>query len=157
MKTMIAGVCAGVVLLAAGSAMAQTINSAGMTGPEVVAWLQNAGYKAELKKDSEGDPMISSAAQGVNFTVYFYDCDGGARCRAIQFSAGFDMKTPPTVQKINEWNRDKRYLKAYLDSDGDPRVEYDVNVNAGRTMSGLNDDFGVWTRRLADFKTFIGF
>jgi hypothetical protein len=126
-----------------------------MTGPEVVAWLQKGGYKAELTKDDGGDPMINSAAEGQTFKIYFYDCDEAKRCKALQFSAGFDLKTPLKYEKINEWNRKNRYLKAYLDDDGDPYVQYDVNVNAGRTVAGLDDDFGVWTGMIDDFTTFI--
>jgi putative hemolysin len=133
---------------------AQVINKDGMTGPEVAAWLQKAGYKAALSKDETGDPLISSAADGHDFKVYFYDCKDG-RCKALQFSAGFDMKDGLTLAKANEWNRKNRYLKTYLDDDGDPYVQYDVNVNAGRTMAGLDDDFGVWTGMVGDFTTFI--
>ena len=141
--------------LMAGAAQAQTINADGMTGPEVVSWLQKGGYKAELTKDESGDPMINSAADGHNFKIYFYDCDAAKRCKALQFSAGFDLKEPLKYEKINEWNRKNRYLKAYLDDDGDPYVQYDVNVNAGRTITGLDDDFGVWTGMIGDFTKFI--
>ena len=155
MKAKIIALAAFAMLAAgAGQAAAQQINEGGMTGPEVAAWLQKAGYKAELSKDEQGDPMISSAADGQVFKVYFYDCEAG-RCKALQFSAGFDLKTPLTLEKANEWNRKNRYLKAYLDDEGDPYVQYDVNVNAGRTFAGLDDDFGVWTGTIGDFTTFI--
>jgi hypothetical protein len=156
MKTAIIALAAAAALSVA-SAQAEDLHKDGMTGPEVAAWLQKAGYKAELTKDDGGDPMINSAANGSTFKVYFYDCDTAkTRCKALQLSAGFDLKTPLTLEKINEWNRKNRYLKAYLDDEGDPYVQYDVNVNAGRTVEGLDDDFGVWTGMLDDFTTFIG-
>ena len=142
--------------LAGGATQAQAIHKDGMTGPEVAAWLQKGGYKAVLSKDDGGDPLIDSAADGHSFKIYFYDCDATKRCKALQFSAGFDLKTPLTLDKVNEWNRKNRYLKAYLDDDGDPYVQYDVNVNAGRTVAGLDDDFGVWTGMIDDFTAFIG-
>lgn len=158
MKTVIIALAA-VAALAAGSARAeapsQTINTGGMTGPEVAAWLQKAGYKAELTKDADNDPMINSAAEGQTFKIYFYDCDEAKRCKALQFSAGFDLKEGLKLEKVNEWNRKNRYLKAYLDDDMDPYVQYDINVNAGRTFAGLDDDFGVWTGMISDFTTFI--
>jgi hypothetical protein len=156
MKTAIIGAAAAMVFSGAlgGEALAQTINADGMTGPEVASWLQKAGYKAVLSKDESGDPLIDSAADGHNFKVYFYDCKA-ARCKALQFSAGFDLKAGLTLEKANEWNRKNRYLKVYLDDDKDPYVQYDVNVNAGRTVSGLDDDFAVWTSMLGTFATFI--
>ncbi len=147
---------AGLATLAAGSASADetVINKAGMTGPEVVAWLQAQGYKAALSRDKQGDPMIKSATGGVNFTVYFYDCDND-RCRALQFSSGFDLKDGMTLARTNEWNKGNRYLKAWLDDENDPYIEYDVNVNAGRTFSGLSDDLDVWSQGVGRFTTFI--
>ncbi len=153
MKTAIIALAAA-TMLGLGAAQAQVIDKGGMTGPEAAAWLQKAGYKAELTKDEGGDPLIDSAADGHAFKVYFYDCKEG-RCGALQFSAGFDRKEPLALEKANEWNRKNRYLKVYLDDDGDPYVQYDVNVNAGRTVSGLDDDFGVWTSMLGEFTTFI--
>jgi hypothetical protein len=158
MKTAIIALATATAVLAlggAGAAQAQEIHKDGMTGPEVAAWLQKGGYKAELTKDSSDDPMINSAAEGHTFKIYFYDCNEAKRCKALQFSAGFDMKEGLTLEKANEWNRKNRYLKAYLDDDRDPYVQYDVNVNAGRTMAGLDDDFGVWTGILGEFTTFI--
>ena len=155
MKTAIIALAAAAALSAT-AAHAETLHKDGMTGAEVAAWLQKAGYKAELTKDEGGDPLISSAAEGTTFKIYFYDCDEAKlRCKALQFSAGFDLKTPLALEKANEWNRKNRYLKVYLDDDGDPYVQYDVNVNAGRTLAGLDDDFGVWTGMLGDFTTFI--
>lgn len=154
MRTAIVALAAAAAL-AAGAAHAQEIDKDGMTGPEVVAWLQKAGYKADLTKDDGGDPLISSAADGQTFKIYFYDCSEAKRCKALQLSAGFDMKQGMTLEKANEWNRKNRYLKVYLDDDLDPYVQYDINVNAGRTMAGLDDDFGVWTGMIGDFTTFI--
>ncbi|NEX91651.1 YbjN domain-containing protein [Caulobacter sp. 17J65-9] len=154
MKFAVAGLAVAAAVFAAGTASAATIHDGGMTGPEVAAWLKDKGYRAELSKDDAGDPMIDSAAEGINFKVYFYDCEG-PRCKAIQFSAGFDLKNGLSLAKANEWNRKNRYLKVYLDDDSDPYVQYDVNVNAGRTMSGLDDDFSVWTGMLGDFAEFI--
>ena len=140
----------------AAPARVETFHDGGMSGPEVVAWLQKAGYKAELSKDDGGDPLIDSAAEGTKFKIYFYDCDKAqARCKALQFSAGFDLKTGLKAEKMNEWNKGHRYLKAYIDEEGDPYIQYDVNVNAGRTLAGLDDDFGVWTSMISEFTTFI--
>ncbi|WP_232793370.1 YbjN domain-containing protein [Caulobacter hibisci] len=154
MAGLFAGALVALAPLAA-SAAPVVLHNDGLTGPEVAKWLQDAGYKAELTTDKSGDPLVKSAAEGVAFSIYFYDCEAKPRCKAIQFSAGFDLKAPLTAAKINEWNRNHRYLKAYIDDEGDPHIEYDVNVNAGRTQAGLDDDFAVWTSMIGDFTTFI--
>jgi hypothetical protein len=96
MKTAIIALAAATALAwAGGRPRPRTIHKDGMTGPEVAAWLQKAGYKAELTKDESGDPLINSAAEGQTFKIYFYDCNEAKRCKALQFSAGFDLKTGP--------------------------------------------------------------
>lgn len=151
-----AAVAFGVSTLGAGVAAAQSgpIPTGGVTVEDMVRFLQKKGFKAEVKTGTTGR-YISSASGGVNFDVIFYDCKS-ARCASIQFSAGFDMTNGLALSRINDWNRDKRYLKAMLDRESDPHVQYDVNTSPGRTWEGVNDDFGVWTSTLPSFTTHIG-
>lgn len=143
-------------LAAPANAASGPLHRDGVTPAEVVAWLRGEGYKAELDVDSEDLPMVRSAAGPINFDVYFYDC-AASRCRAIQFSAGFDLTEGATAARINEWNRDNRYLKAYLDDSNDPTVQYDVNVAPGGTYESLDDDLGLFAGMVGDFARFIGF
>lgn len=154
--TLIAATAAlGLSLCAAGAASAQSgaIPSGGVTVEEMVRFLQNKGFKAEVKTGTSGR-YIASAASGVNFDVYFYDCRG-SRCASVQFSAGFDLTNGTTLSVVNNWNREKRYLKAYMDSENDPYVQYDANTSPARTWEGLADDFGVWTSTLPMFTRHI--
>ena len=48
--------------------------------------------------------------------------------------------------------RDKKFGKAYLDQDGDPRLEMTVNLDYGVTQRNLDDTFDWWTKALARFK-----
>ena len=150
-----AGAALALGLAFAAPASAAPIPNGGVTVPDMVKFLQGKGYKAEVKSGSTGQ-YIASAGNGVNFDVYFYDCNAG-RCASVQFEAGFDLANGMTAAKINEWNRDKRYMKAYIDSGMDPHVSYDVNTSPGRTWEGLADDFGVWTGTIGTFSTFIGY
>jgi hypothetical protein len=44
-----------------------------------------------------------------------------------------------TLQQVNEWNRTKRYSRAYLDSDGDPVIELDLDLAGGVTVARVKD------------------
>lgn len=122
----------------------------------IAAALQDFGYKAALEKDGNGDPKIRSGAAGSNFTIYFYGCTNGADCRSIQISAGFDLTDGTTAEVMNEWNARKRYGKAYVDQDGDPWIEMDLNLDyGGITPETFRDDLDLWERLVADFKTHI--
>ncbi len=151
---MAAGAALALALATAAPAAAAPIPNGGVTVEDMVRFLQSKGYKAEIKTGSTGR-YIASATAGVNFDVYFYDCVS-SRCASVQFEAGFNLTNGITTAKINEWNRDKRYLKAYVDSGADPHVSMDANTSPARTYEGLADDFGVWTGTLPLFAQFIG-
>jgi hypothetical protein len=154
-----AAATATALAFSAGAASARDIPSGGLTVDEVSAWLRDTGYKAEIKTSKTGEKYISSAAEGVSFEIYMYDCKSD-RCASMQLAAGFDLADPGLkggAAKINEWNQSKRYIKAYIDSTGDPWAQYDVNLSPGETYEGLEDSFkNVWVSSLPDFKKFIG-
>ena len=47
--------------------------------------------------------------------------------------------TSTTLQQVNEWNRSKRYSRAYLDGDGDPVIEFDLYVAEGVTIAHIKE------------------
>ncbi|NEX93372.1 YbjN domain-containing protein [Caulobacter sp. 17J65-9] len=144
MKRVMAAATAALVLCAANGAAAKDIPAAGISAQELVGWLKAKGMKAEVTKSDDGSVYVSTADQGINFDIDLYDCDAG-RCRAIQFSMSFDLKDGLSLSKANTWNREKRYLKLYLDDQNDPIFQYDMNVAPGVTYEALDDTFATWT------------
>lgn len=119
------------MLAATAPALAQNRMVTAENPASLVAALQAAGYKAELTKDSTGDPMINSAAGGSRFGILFYGCTNGAKCETIQFSASWNTDKTPDPKLINDWNRTKRWTKAFIDKEGDPVIDYDLDLRAG--------------------------
>jgi Putative bacterial sensory transduction regulator len=150
--------CLVITLCLAGpvaSALAAPLPDGGVTAPEVANVLQRAGYKAEVSTDKYGDPLIRSASSGVGFSVYFYTCHKTPRCTGIQFYAGF--KKPGIAEtQVSEWNRTTRFGKAYLDKDGDPNLEMDMDVEHGATSEAIANDLDRWVAVLAAFTKHIG-
>ncbi|HEX2560555.1 YbjN domain-containing protein [Phenylobacterium sp.] len=146
---------AGAAALAvACSAATAPIPEGGVTVQEVARALQAQGYKAEIGRDRVGDPMITSALDGSNFRVLFYDCEAG-RCAAIQFATAFDVKDGLTLSRINTWNRERRFGRAYLDDEMDPFVEYDVDFEVGATTEAVGNAIDVWEAVVPAFKKHI--
>lgn len=127
-----------------------------MGDPEVVAsFLEDYGLRVARDTDSTGDPLLSSRIEGTNFKVYFYGCEEFP-CDSIQFSSGFDLAQPLSAMMINEWNRDKRFGKAYLDDEGDPYIELDVNLDMdGVGGRNFDDTIDLWRVVLSEFRTYI--
>lgn len=107
-----------------------------------------------LTKDSEGDPKISGRIDGIAYAILFYGCKNHTKCQEIQFRAGWSGKSID-LAKINEWNRTKRFGKAYLDSDNDPNVEMSVNMTKGVTRANLEDNFSSWSSAMSSFRDYI--
>jgi hypothetical protein len=144
--------------LAAGPVFAAQLPDGGVTAADIVHVLQPAGYSAEALKDAKGEPFIVSASGGVKWGIAFYDCDLPARerCRSIQFSAMWDGKNVPvSLDKIAEWNRKKRFTKAYLSSRGDTVVQMDLPLAKGATSELIQENIDIWTYMVGSFPAFI--
>lgn len=115
------------------------------------------GYgAATLDQRSNGDPMITGKIEGVSYQVFFMNCTDNANCEDLNFYAGF-IDNKQTLDVINAWNRDKRFGKAYLDSDLDAVIEWDVNLEHGVTPQNLDANFSLWAAILDQYTTYIGY
>lgn len=95
---------------------------------------QQEGFSAEAGQDAVGDPRIAFRVIGIHCQLYFYD-DKNGRASSLQFATGFNAT--PGLDKVNEWNRRKRFLKTWLDSDGDIHLEMDLDLDGGVTKGHL--------------------
>ncbi len=73
----------------------------------------------------------------------------------LQLYASFKKKV--TVNKINEWNRDKRYARAYIDKEGDPCLELDLDLEGGSSMGAVREMFRTWRTCVKLFTEHIGY
>ncbi|MBU2980414.1 YbjN domain-containing protein [Lentibacter algarum] len=125
------------------------------SSPQYIAKLiGDAGYRAQMETSNDGAPRIRSAAEGVNFSIWFYGCKSSRGCNSIQFSAGFEMKDGMTLAKVNEWNRKKRFGKVYVNDDNNPFIQMDVNLDYGVTDKNFMDTFDYWQVVLDSFNDF---
>lgn len=91
-----------------------------LSKPEVVAQAtRDAGYKAELKTNSKGEPFISSSTNGSDFSIEFYGCKGKSDCGSFQFYSWYKKEPLYTLELANEWNAKKRFMKIAIDGEGD--------------------------------------
>lgn len=123
---------------------------------QIVTLLQGEGYKA--KREGEVDDLrIESAMSGYSMAIYFYGCDDkGKACKSVQFYAGFDPKTNPTLEAMNQYARENRWGRVYLDKEGDPCIEMDVDLEVGGMSQELFlDNLAYWDTILQNFAEFV--
>jgi hypothetical protein len=135
------------------TAQAQQVTA---SNPAAIAQsLQAAGYKADLGKDGTGDPLISSSSSGTSFAIYFYGCIKNVACKTIQFSASY-AGGATSLERINEWNKTKRWGQAYMIESGSTRVQMDVDLEQGGMSNALFiDNLEYWVATMAAFEKFI--
>ncbi len=142
-------------LLAAATLSAQAQALVDGNAVDEIANLARGYGAASVDTASSGDPMITCKVSGIAYAIYFSNCTANANCEDLRFYAGF-ADNKPTLEMINEWNRDKRWGKAYADSNLDAVLEWDVNLIHGVTRDNFDNTLGVWVANLDAFAVFIG-
>jgi hypothetical protein len=104
-----------------------------ITGIRLNDILEAAGFKGG-KVDEDGGVLIRISNKPVYFTV---DDDQ----ESIQAHTAWmtDEQSRPSADKMNDWNRTKRYSKVYFDSDRDPVLQLDLDLAGGVTVARIKD------------------
>lgn len=124
--------------------------AAGITGAEMTRILQDAGYRAKLDKDDDGDPRIETRMSGVNVFVYFYDCKQD-RCGSLQFAMAMDLEDGSTLEAMNRFNSSFRYVRAHLDNEMDPFLRFDFEVLHTARNEHILSQVDLWEDVLDEF------
>ncbi len=59
--------------------------------------------------------------------------------------------TSASMKGINTWNKNARFTRAYLDDDGDPVLEMDIDLEGGITPDRIRDGIRTFSRAHASF------
>ncbi len=128
------------------------------TDPERILAIAHSFGEAALTTDNLGDPLIEGRIGEKDYRLLFYGCSEGRDCKTLMFSAGWegdDRTDELTDAMMADWNREKRFGKAYLDEDGLATVEMNVNLHGGVTRANLDDTIDWWRLVLAEFADYF--
>lgn len=148
---LLAGLVAAFALLATPAVADELVNATDVDG--ILAIAEGFG-SARRDVDNAGDPMIAGRMGGQQYNVLFFDCEDNANCRTIQFWS-WVPGAGVTLDRVHEWNRTKRFAKAYFDADGDVVMEWDVNLWGGVSKTNLDDTFDWWRVVMPEFIAFM--
>lgn len=122
---------------------------------EFVRVLQKAGYRAELKKLKSGRPYVASAANGTDFSIYFYECDKlNLACKSMEFFSWWKKEPHFTVALANKWNASKRFMKVAIDEDGDLEQRL-YGTTVGMNEANFLELLDWWESMDADLTRFL--
>ncbi|MBA4018263.1 MAG: hypothetical protein C0483_13920 [Pirellula sp.] len=91
--------------------------------------MHDEGYAVEKSEDG----FVKWKIEGLK-TVMFVAKDS----KSIQFYASFTDGNA-TLKKVNEWNKNKKYSRSYLNDDGEPCLELDLDLEGGVTEARIVD------------------
>jgi len=120
------------------------------TDPGRILQIAKGFGSAELTRDSTGDPFITGRMDGIKYGIFFYGCEKGRDCDDIEFVASW-TKTGATLDKLNEWNANRRYGTAFIDKDGDVGLKMTTNIDYGVSKKNLEDSFDWWGKAMKAF------
>lgn len=126
-------------------------------GPDSIArFFRDEGASVEVTEDNVGDPKLRVEYYGTDFVIYYYGCDNGRNCDSIQFFSGYKTEGSVRIARVNEWNADNRFARAYISDSGSARIEHDVYLGRnGMTADDFASMVSRWTGQVQDFEEFI--
>ena len=139
----------GMMMLAPQAVAAQQMIA--VSDPDQILNLARGYGSANLEKSDNGDPLIRGRIDGVGYAIFFNDCTNNRNCDTLGFYAGW-TDTNVTEAHVAEWNRTKRFSRAYIDDEGDPVIEFDVNLKSGVSRRNFDDTLDWWKTVMLDFR-----
>jgi hypothetical protein len=141
-------------LFTAAPARAELVNAA---NPETIkAVVESQGWPATIVANEGDDPYIESNRNGLKFLVLFMNCEEGQRCKTLQYYMGFSDAKDVTLERLNQWNKEKRFARAYRDEAGDPVLEMDVDLDfAGIPRENVGETFNTWASLMDSFREYV--
>jgi hypothetical protein len=144
------------VAAAATPAAAQTLTK--LTVEEVGAAVQAAGHSYQTSTAEDGTPIIeidTSGSKAQQLEVAFFECDQKGACEDIMVWSWYSVPGL-TVDKINSWNQNGRWTRAYIDADKDPRLEMDINATGGIGKDALDILVNTFFNQDGEFSKHLG-
>ena len=117
----------------AGATTSSAVTVTAVKPDSVAVALQNLGYKAELAKDANGDPLINTDIGGWQAALLFYECNEKTHdgCQSLQFVANFTPEKKFTADDAVRFNRNTRFASVSLDKDQSVMMTWDVVTGKG--------------------------
>ena len=124
-----------------------------VTGDEMMSLLAKTGFVPDLSEDQQGDPLIRFQVEGTRSLVIFYNPLGEGRFGTFQYYAGYQDRY--SLEKVNEFNRTKRFVRAFNDPDETISLLWDVTLEGGVRADFLEQSVLRWRGALRIFNSFF--
>jgi gas vesicle protein len=114
-----------------------------ITAEQLTGLLRDKGL--EGKVNERGNVVVSTNGSKIVFFI------SGQTMQAYYGLSG----TKANVNTVNEWNKTKRWGRAYIDAENDPCVELDYDLEGGVSDDSIKVWFDTVTAVVGAFKTLV--
>ncbi|OIQ45760.1 MAG: hypothetical protein BM558_02550 [Roseobacter sp. MedPE-SW] len=147
-----------VAALAASPIAVQAENLTARHSSSIEGFFLDEGSSVEVLVDNVGDPQLNVEHYGSEFTIFYYGCEDNTNCDSIQFYSGYATDGSVRLKTVNDFNAEKRWVRAYVADNGSTKLEMDLYMG----KDGISaDDFatavGLWSRLMGDFEELIDY
>lgn len=115
-----------------------------ITRDELIELVRGEGFGTIETRDGT---TFTTRMEG--YKVAFFVLTDGESVQAYFGRSGTNAR----LANINDWNKGKRYSRAYLDDDGDPVLELDLDLAGGVTTDRVRDFIRTVKISVARFST----
>ncbi len=104
--------------------------------------LSEQGFEPELREPG----VVRYHMDGIVALLFRKD-------ETLQCYAGFRSQRP--LEALNDWNREYRFTRAYLDQDGDVVLEMDLNLSGGVSLTNVRQFVWIFAVSVQTFVQFM--
>ncbi len=129
-------------------------NDFNQIGHEVLSSiLNNMGYSYDFPKS---DLCVVKLDESTNMLIIFYgpDSETKGEANSLKFRSAWGNSKDLSAKAINAFNRKFRFVKAYLDHEGDPILENDILVE-GSSPLYIQNAIRKFMELVTTFETFM--
>ena len=127
----------------------------GIDPAAVTGVLDLLGHEYRVGYDNYGAPLIGilpdNAVGSREMYVLFNACDAANVCEDITLVSWDLERGPIHLELIDRWNRDNRFLRAFIDPDYGPVLQMDINSGGGLGPDSLTRQISVFFAALDRF------
>lgn len=124
---------------------------------EQIAYVMKAaGHNVEIQSSKTGR-FVLVRMESYTFGILPFSCEEAATtCKSVQFFVAFSPQTKPTLDAMNTYARTHRWGRIYLDEEGDPAMEFDLDLEKGGMSAELFlDNIEYWDAVVVAYSKFV--
>jgi Putative bacterial sensory transduction regulator len=121
---------------------------------DIEVWLDDLKIPHEREPSVDGKFYLRIGLRDFKVLLFLFGCKEG-RCTDLQVFSGFQTQRPLSLARINEWNRNHRFTKAYLNERGDSALEADLSFTGNLGLENFKDFLNTFKISLSAFAEFL--